>query len=150
MTLTMNLNGTEKQVAVRTDEMLLDVLRRLGLHSVRRGCDTAACGICTVLVEGKPVLSCSYPALRAEGKSVTTVEGVRAEAEEIGRFLTAEGVEQCGFCSPSLVLTLLSLVRENPQPTMDEVRHYMAGNLCRCSGYEGHLRAIGKYLEARR
>ncbi len=128
MTLTMNLNGTEKQVAVRTDEMLLDVLRRLGLHSVRRGCDTSACGICTV----------------------TTVEGVRAEAEEIGRFLTAEGVEQCGFCSPSLVLTLLSLVRENPQPTMDEVRHYMAGNLCRCSGYEGHLRAIGKYLEARR
>lgn len=148
--MTMNLNGTEKRVAIRTDEMLLDVLRRLGLHSVRRGCDTSACGICTVLVEGKPVLSCSYPAARAEGKRVTTVEGVRAEAEEIGRFLAAEGVEQCGFCSPSLVLTLLSLVRENPQPTMDEVRHYMAGNLCRCSGYEGHLRAIGKYLEARR
>ena len=149
MKLTMQLNGAKRSTDIRTDEMLLDVLRNMGLHSVRRGCETSACGICTVLVDGKPVLSCSYPAARAEGKDVTTVEGVRAEAEEIGKFLTAEGVEQCGYCSPSLVLTLLSLLKENPNPSMDEVNHYMVGNLCRCSGYEGHLRAIEKYLEAR-
>jgi len=125
---------------------LADSLRKYGLLSVRKGCDTSCCGLCTVWIEGKPTLSCAVLAFRADGKNITTIEGVAAEAEEFARLLTAEGAEQCGFCSPGFIMTVLALKRELPEPTEAEIVHYLTGNLCRCSGYMGQLRAVKKYL----
>jgi carbon-monoxide dehydrogenase small subunit len=130
--------------------MLVDALRRAGFASVKRGCDSAVCGACTVLMDGRPVTSCAVPAARAEGHGIITVEGVPSEARRLGEFLVAEGADQCGFCSPGLVLTVLAMAAELGQPDDEAVRHYLAGNLCRCSGYAGQLRGIRKYLEARR
>ena len=125
---------------------MADSLRKYGLLSVRKGCDTSCCGLCTVWIEGKPTLSCAVLAFRADGKNITTIEGVAAEAEEFARLLTAEGAEQCGFCSPGFIMTVLALKRELPEPTEAEIVHYLTGNLCRCSGYMGQLRAVKKYL----
>lgn len=144
----INLTINDKAVAleVAPGEFLADSLRKYGLLSVRKGCDTSCCGLCTVWIEGKPTLSCAVLAFRADGKNITTIEGVAAEAEEFARLLTAEGAEQCGFCSPGFIMTVLALKRELPEPTEAEIVHYLTGNLCRCSGYMGQLRAVKKYL----
>jgi aerobic carbon-monoxide dehydrogenase small subunit len=94
------LNGKSRRLEVSADEMLADALRKIGMFSIRQGCDTSCCGLCTVWLEGSPVLSCTLPAFRAAGKSVTTIEGVQGEAEKFARVLASEGAEQCGFCSP--------------------------------------------------
>ena len=99
MEIRFRLNGKQVQAEVRPDTVLLDLVRELGCYSVKRGCETANCGLCTVWLDGKPVLSCSTLALRADGRHVTTLEGLQKEAEEFGMFLAAEGGEQCGFCS---------------------------------------------------
>ena len=93
------------------------------------------------------MISCTYPAARAEGKRVTTIEGVTPEAEEFGRFLAARGAEQCGFCSPGLVMTVLAMRRELRNPDEQQVRAYLAGNLCRCSGYTSQLAAVMSFLK---
>lgn len=141
------LNGKKIQAEIDPDTLLLDLLREKGCYSVKRGCETANCGLCTVLLEEKPVLSCSFLAARADGKHVVTLEGMQEEAEEIGSFLAKEGAEQCGFCNPGFMMNIFAMLKELDDPTEEEINEYMAGNLCRCSGFMGQTRSVLKYLE---
>ena len=141
------LNGKQACVEAAGDTILLDVLRELGCHSVKCGCETTNCGLCTVWIDGKSRLSCSILAASIEGQEVTTLEGVKEEAEEFGTFLANEGAEQCGFCSPGFIMNVLAMVRELEDPGTDEIKEYLSGNLCRCTGYMGQLRAIKKDLQ---
>lgn len=134
---------------VAPDVILLDYIRSKGYYSVKRGCDTTNCGLCTVWLEQKPVLSCALLVARVDGKKITTLEGVQEEAKAFGEFLAQEGAEQCGFCSPGLIMNVLAMKRELQNPTEEAIKQYLAGNLCRCTGYMGQLRAIRKYLEGR-
>jgi carbon-monoxide dehydrogenase small subunit len=147
MELNFILNGKKVSTIIEADRLLLDVVRDLGCLSVKRGCDTSNCGLCTVFVNDKPVLSCSVLAARVEGQKVTTLEGLQDEAAEFGTFIANQGAEQCGFCNPGLMMNAIAMFRENPDPTDEEILAYLTGNLCRCSGYEGQLRGIKSYLE---
>ncbi|WP_296626732.1 (2Fe-2S)-binding protein [uncultured Negativibacillus sp.] len=149
MQITVTLNGRRCTDEVAPDMTLYSYLRQKGCYSVKCGCETSSCGLCTVHFDGKPVLSCSMLAVRADGHSVTTLEGVEQEALEFGKFLADEGGEQCGFCSPGFIMNVLAMVKELPDPTDEQIKHYLAGNLCRCTGYQSHLRAIKKYLAAK-
>jgi len=140
------LNGKVTYAEIKEDTSLFDLLRAKGCYSVKCGCETENCGLCTVLVDGKSVLSCSMLAARVDDRDVVTLEGVQKEAEEFGMYLAGEGAEQCGFCSPGLIMNVLAMEKELVQPEEDAVREYLAGNLCRCSGYMGQMRAIRKYL----
>ena len=144
------LNGKEVTVDIAEDAVLLQVLRDLGCYSVKCGCETTNCGLCTVWIDGKSRLSCSVLAASIGGKEVTTLEGVLEEAAEFGSFLAAEGAEQCGFCSPGFIMNVLAMMRELEEPSIDEIKEYLAGNLCRCTGYMGQLRAIRKYMSAKK
>ena len=146
MKIRFTLNGTNREIDKKPDMLLIDLVRQLGCYSVKRGCETSNCGLCTVLVDGKPVLSCSTPAARADGKDVVTLEGIEEEAAAFGRFLAGEGAEQCGFCSPGLIMNVLAMEKELSHPNEEEIKEYLAGNLCRCTGYMGQMRAIEKYL----
>ena len=150
MELSFKLNGRAVTVSVDADKILLDLLRDMGCYSVKRGCDTSNCGLCTVLMDGKPVLSCSMLAARADGHEIYTLEGLQEEAAEFVGFIADQGADQCGFCNPGFVMNTVALLRENPDPTDDEIRAFLAGNLCRCSGYEGQLRGIRNFLNSRR
>ncbi len=147
MDIKMTLNGKTVTAAIEPDMLLIDFVRSKGCYSVKRGCETANCGLCTVLMDGVPVLSCSILATRASGHSIDTLEGLQEEAEEFVGFIADQGAEQCGFCNPGFVMNTIALLRENPEPSDDEIRDFLAGNLCRCSGYEGQLRGIRSYLE---
>ena len=146
MEIKLTLNGRAVTADIAPDTLLIDFVRDHGCPSVKRGCETSNCGLCTVLMDGKPILSCSTLAARAAGHQVQTLEGLQEEAEEFVGFIADQGAEQCGFCNPGFVMNTISLLRENPDPTDDEIRAYLAGNLCRCSGYEGQLRGIRAYL----
>ncbi len=146
MQIEITLNGKKISTEVKENEMLLDTLRSLGATSVKRGCDTTCCGLCTVWMDEKPVLSCSILSIRANGKSITTIEGLQKEVEEFAKILVGEGSDQCGFCSPGFVMTVLAMKKELKNPTEEEIIHYLTGNLCRCTGYQGQLRAIETYL----
>lgn len=146
MKIQVLLNGKKVEADINPDMMLLDFVRAQGMKSVKRGCDTGNCGLCTVWMDDKPVLSCSTLAARANGKKVTTLEGVQKEAEEFSTFLAKEGADQCGFCSPGFIMAVLALKRENPNPTAQEMKEYLAGNLCRCTGYQSQYRALVKYF----
>ena len=150
MEIKLTLNGRAVTADIAPDTLLIDFVRDHGCFSVKRGCETANCGLCTVLMDGKPILSCSTLAARAAGHQVQTLEGLQEEAEEFVGFIADQGAEQCGFCNPGFVMNTISLLRENPDPTDDEIRAYLAGNLCRCSGYEGQLRGIRAYLASRK
>ena len=150
MEIKIILNGKAIQDQIEADTLLIDFVRKHGCFSVKRGCETANCGLCTVLMDGKPILSCSTLAARAHGHVIQTLEGLQEEAEDFVTFIADQAAEQCGFCNPGFVMNTIALLRENPDPTDDEIRAYLAGNLCRCSGYEGQLRAIRAYLDARR
>ena len=150
MEITLNLNGKDIRASIDADMLLIDFVRNQGCYSVKRGCETANCGLCTVLLDGVPVLSCSVLAARAAGRRVQTLEGLQAEAEEFVGFIADQGAEQCGFCNPGFVMNTIALLRENPDPTDEEIKAYLAGNLCRCSGYEGQLRGIRAYLDSRK
>lgn len=147
MNIQFRLNGKNVQADVEPDVILLDLLRKLGCYSVKRGCETSNCGLCTVFLDEKPVLSCSVLAARADGRTVTTLEGLQEEAAEFGAFIADQGAEQCGFCNPGFIMNALALFREKEYPNEDEIKEYLAGNLCRCSGYEGQLRGIQAFLE---
>lgn len=140
------LNGKPVKRSVEADTLLIDMVRAMGCHSVKRGCGTSNCGLCTVWVNQRPVLSCSYLAVRVDEQEVTTLEGLSEEAMEFGRFLAEEGAEQCGFCSPGLIMNVLAMERELDGPSEEEIREYLAGNLCRCTGYIGQIRAIRRWL----
>lgn len=146
MNIQLSLNGETVTLLIDPGEFLLDVLRRNGCPSVRRGCDTGSCGTCTVLLDGTPVLSCSLLAAKTAGRRIQTAEGMQAELAELAEFLTAEGAEQCGYCSPGLALTILALKKEQPDADEAAIKHYLSGNLCRCSGYVGQLRAVKRFL----
>ena len=150
MEIKLNLNGRPVSALIQPDTLLIDLVRDLGCYSVKRGCETANCGLCTVLMDGKPILSCSTLAARAAGHSIQTLEGLQEEAAEFVTFIADQGADQCGFCNPGFVMNTLALLRENPAPSDDEIRAYLAGNLCRCSGYEGQLRGIRAYLDQRK
>ena len=146
MELKFELNGKNIATEVEVDSLLLDVLRSLGCASVKRGCESSNCGLCTIFVDDKPVLSCSVLAARVSGRKVTTLEGLQDEAADFGAFIADQGAEQCGFCNPGLMMNAIAMFRENPHPTEEEILSYLSGNLCRCSGYEGQLRGIQSYL----
>ncbi|MBO4990151.1 MAG: 2Fe-2S iron-sulfur cluster binding domain-containing protein [Clostridia bacterium] len=149
MTVTIFLNGNKITEDVSPDETLLSFVRSHGCKSVKCGCETTNCGLCTVFLEDTPVLSCALLAVRADQKKVTTLEGLPKEAEEFGSFLADQGAEQCGFCNPGLIMNAIALFRENPHPSDEEIKRYLAGNLCRCSGYEGQMRAIKEFVRWR-
>lgn len=146
MRIDINVNGLERNIQIEESDVLYDVLRKLGYTSVRKSCDTGSCGTCTVLLDGKPVPSCSYLAAKANNHKITTIEGVKEEAEKFNKYMVDEGAVQCGFCVPGFVLTVLAMKEELKNPSIEEVKGYLVGNLCRCTGYEGQLRAIKKYL----
>ena len=146
MQITLTLNDKKLTADVAPDTLLIDFVRSHGCLSVKRGCETSNCGLCTVFLDDKPVLSCSVLAARADGHKVTTLEGLQDEAAEFGAFIADQGAEQCGFCNPGFIMNALALFREKEYPTDEEIKEYLSGNLCRCSGYEGQLRGIQNFL----
>ena len=146
MEIKIKLNGTRVSDNGPADTLLIDFVRAHGCFSVKRGCETSACGLCTVLLDSEPVLSCSTLAARADGHSVQTLEGLQDEASEFVGFIADQGAEQCGFCNPGFVMNTIARLRETPDPTDEEILAYLSGNLCRCSGYEGQLRGIMNFL----
>ncbi|MGI5945918.1 MAG: (2Fe-2S)-binding protein [Lachnospiraceae bacterium] len=147
MKIKIFVNGKKIEEDVACDLLLIDFLRAHGYTSVKRGCETSNCGLCTVMMDKKPVLSCSVLAVRADGSTVETLEGLQEEAAEFGAFIADQGAEQCGFCNPGLMMNAIALFREYPDPDEETIKEYLAGNLCRCSGYEGQLRGIQAFLK---
>lgn len=147
MNISFWLNGVYRHEEVEPDTMLLDFLREKGCYSVKCGCETSNCGLCTVLMDGKSILSCSTLAVRADGKKIVTMEGMQKEAEEFGSFLADEGAEQCGFCNPGFIMNVFAMLNEIQDPTEEQIQEYLAGNLCRCSGFVGQTRSILKFLQ---
>ena len=150
LTINVQVNGCKIEESIASDLLLIDFLRAHGCLSVKRGCETSNCGLCTVFLNDTPVLSCSVLAARANGCRIITLEGLQEEAAELGGFIADQGAEQCGFCNPGMIMNTIALLRENPDPTEDEIREYLAGNLCRCSGYEGQLRGIKNLIQWRK
>ena len=148
MNIELTLNGRAVSAQIEPDDSLYTLLRSLGMYSVKCGCETANCGLCTVHLDGRAVLSCSVPAARAQGHQVVTLEGLQEEAKALGGCLADEGAEQCGFCAPGLMMNVFALARENPNATDEEIDLFLAGNLCRCSGYMSQRRAIRRYLDS--
>lgn len=146
MEIKLQLNGKTLKKDIAPDMLLIDFLRSQGCLSVKRGCDSSNCGLCTVFVNDKPVLSCSMLAARVDGCRVTTLEGLQQEASLLAEFIADQGAEQCGFCNPGMVMNTIALLRENKDPSDEEILEFLAGNLCRCSGYVGQLRAIRGYI----
>ncbi|WP_238902299.1 2Fe-2S iron-sulfur cluster-binding protein [Clostridium sp. YIM B02506] len=147
MLVILNINGKNHKLQVEPDDMLIDTLRANGYLGVKKGCDTSCCGLCTVWIDGSPLLSCTLLTLKACDKKIVTIEGAQEEAKKFGQILSNEGAEQCGFCSPGFIMTVIAMKNELKNPTEDEIIHYLTGNLCRCTGYMGQLRAVKKYLE---
>lgn len=140
------LNGRHLELDVPPTEFLLDTLRNYHVLSVKKGCDESSCGVCTVLMDNKPILSCSLLTVRVEGHQITTVEGLQEEIGKISDIFGHEGADQCGFCNTGLALTIYALKKELVNPTDEEIKKYIVGNLCRCSGYQGQFKAIKRYL----
>ena len=142
---TLRVNGAAYAVDLDPHMSLLDAVRDvIGLTGSKEGCDDSECGACMMLLEGKPVNACSYLALQADGREITTVEGLAAgdELAPLQRALLEHGGVQCGFCTPGMLISATALLRANPDPSEDEVRIALSGNLCRCTGYDGIVRAV--------
>lgn len=143
--ITMRVNGRERQVSVEARTTLAEVLRRdLHLTGPRESCGEGVCGACTVLLNGKPVSSCLTLAVLADGADIITIEGLGQEGalHPLQQAFIEEGSAQCGFCTPGMILTGVALLQENPDPTEEEIREYMSGNLCRCGSYPRVIKAI--------
>ncbi len=144
--ITFSLNGESVEMEIEPHLTLLQLLRdRLELTGTKEGCGMGECGACTVLVDGKTVNSCILPAMEVDGKSVTTIEGLtdaQGNLHPIQKAFIEYGAVQCGFCSPGMVLSAKALLDENSKPTEEEIRHGIAGNLCRCTGYLQIVQAI--------
>lgn len=145
MEIDVTVNGRRHALRIEPCELLVDTLRdRLGLTGTKRSCDVQVCGACTVLVNGDVVSACTYLTYEARGKDVLTIEGL-ARGEELHPMQQAfidHAAFQCGFCTPGMILAATSLLREIPRPTVEEIKHYMRGNICRCTGYKKILEAI--------
>jgi aerobic-type carbon monoxide dehydrogenase small subunit (CoxS/CutS family) len=142
---TLEVNGTSFSVELEAGRTLLSVLRgELGLTGTKEGCDDSECGACMVLIDGEPVNSCSFLALQADGRAVTTVEGLASGSElhPLQRAFLEHGGVQCGFCTPGMLMSAAALLAANPDPTEDEIRAGLSGNLCRCTGYVGIVAAV--------
>jgi aerobic-type carbon monoxide dehydrogenase small subunit (CoxS/CutS family) len=145
VSITLNVNGVPYPLALEPQRTLVTVIRNeIGLTGTKEGCDDCECGACMVLVDGRPVNSCSYLAVQADGREVTTVEGLGtvAEPHPLQRNIVAEGGVQCGFCTPGMLISATALLTENPQPSEDEIRIALGGNLCRCTGYTKIVKAV--------
>jgi aerobic-type carbon monoxide dehydrogenase small subunit (CoxS/CutS family) len=142
---TLIVNGATYSVELDPHVSLLDAVRDvIGLTGSKEGCDDSECGACMMLLDGKPVNSCSYLALQADGRDVTTVEGL-ARGDQLAplqRALLEHGGVQCGFCTPGMLISATALLRANPDPSEEDVRIALSGNLCRCTGYDGIVRAV--------
>jgi carbon-monoxide dehydrogenase small subunit len=148
-TITFTINGKARKEPVETNTLLVNLIReRLALTGTKYACGIGECGACTVLINGKPALSCLTLAAEADGKDIVTIEGLNDKISTVLRetFLE-EGAVQCGFCTPGFLVMSSYLLKEKPKPTEDEVKKYIKGNLCRCTGYIGVIRAIMKASE---
>jgi 4-hydroxybenzoyl-CoA reductase subunit alpha len=144
-TYTLSVNGYDRAVAIAAGETLADVLRdKLNLTGTKKGCNLGDCGACTVLVDGEPMNSCLLLASQMEGKQITTIEGVAQNGElaPIQKAFVEEGAVQCGYCTPGMILSSVALLDKHPRPTVEEIKNGLAGNLCRCTGYTGIIRAV--------
>jgi carbon-monoxide dehydrogenase small subunit len=152
-TLSFVLNGEPVHLEIEPHLTLLQLLREeFGLTGTKEGCGMGECGACTVLVDGAGINSCIFPAMEAEGKSVTTIEGLtdlQGNLHPIQKAFIEYGAVQCGFCTPGMLLSAKALLDENPKPTEDEIRNGIAGNLCRCTGYTQIVQAIKAVSEKR-
>jgi len=149
-TLTLTVNGIAYEVEVEPERSLLMALREdVGLTGTKEGCDDSECGACMVLLDGRPLNSCSYLALQAGGREVTTVEGLAhgGELHPLQRTFLEEFGVQCGFCTPGMLISSKALLDTNPRPTEEEVRFALGGNLCRCTGYQKIVRAVLRAAE---
>ncbi len=145
MLLQMTLNGKSVQVEVEPEEMLAHVLReKLGLIGTKLGCEEGECGACTVLVDGQAILGCIYPALKAQGREVITVEGLSSgrALHPVQEAFVKHFASQCGFCTPGLIMSTVGFLRENPTPGREEIQEALSGNLCRCTGYYQIVEAV--------
>ncbi|MBM3237536.1 (2Fe-2S)-binding protein [Candidatus Poribacteria bacterium] len=143
--INLTINGDPYELLVEPRKTLLRVLRdTIGLTGAKESCSTGDCGACTVLLDGKPVTSCLVLAVSANGKAITTVEGLASEGElhPIQRAFVEKGGIQCGYCTPGMLLTAKALLDENPNPTEEQIRRYLAGNICRCTGYNKIVQAV--------
>ena len=145
MSVSITVNGVEHALELEPRELLVYVLReRLGLTGTNVGCDTSSCGSCTVLLDGESVKSCTVLGVQADGHEITTIEGLAANGalHPVQEAFHQEHGLQCGYCTPGFVMATVSLLRENPHPSEEQIRHALEGNLCRCTGYHNIVRAV--------
>ncbi|MBR1130885.1 (2Fe-2S)-binding protein [Bradyrhizobium iriomotense] len=144
--VTIEVNGSRRTVTVEARRLLVHLIREdLGLTGTHVGCDTSQCGACTVEIDGQAVKSCTVLAVMADGSSITTIEGVTAGGGDLDRVQAAfqdHHALQCGFCTPGMVMSVRNLLKENAHPSEREIRHGLAGNICRCTGYHNIVRAV--------
>ncbi len=148
--ITLTVNGIGYTVPTAAHRSLVSVLRtELGLTGTKEGCDDCECGACMVLIDGRPVNSCSYLAVQADGREVTTVEGLAEEGEmhPLQRNILEAGGVQCGFCTPGMLISGVALLAANPEPTDEEIRIGLSGNLCRCTGYQKIVQAVRRTVD---
>ncbi len=152
MKIYFELNGEPRYVEIKPGEMLLDLLRRLGMRSVKEGCRTGECGACTVLLDGKPIRSCLTFAAKVKGHRITTLEGLGTpeDLHPLQEAFLETGAIQCGFCTPGMILVAHHLLSHNPDPSPEEVRGAITGNLCRCTGYVKIVDAVMLAAERKR
>lgn len=152
ITITLTVNNAPRTVTTDPDRPLLDILREdLGLTGTKYGCGEGQCRACTVLVDGRPTLSCLTPAARADKKSITTIEGLAEDGElhPVQEAFVAEGAMQCGYCTPGAILQAVALLEDNPRPTDEEIVERMNGSICRCCGYPKTVAAVRRAAEVR-
>ena len=150
--LSLNVNGNNYEIAINPWQTLLDVLRdELGLIGTKRGCGIGTCGACTVIIDGKAILSCLTLALECEGRSITTIEGISSaeSLHPIQKAFIENGAVQCGYCTPGIIMTSKALLDENPHPDDDEIRDALSGTFCRCTGHIKIMEAVKKGSESK-
>ena len=142
---TLTVNGVRRELDVEPRELLVSALRdHLGLTGTNVGCDTSSCGSCTVHMDGQSVLSCTVLAVQADGAEITTIEGLSSNGDlhPMQRAFHENHALQCGYCTPGMVMAAVGILQENPDPSEDEIRHGLEGNLCRCTGYHNIVKAV--------